>query len=89
MEKDKKYGIQKFSCVKDEFGLITISGQFNNNEIKKDKIIVEILFLDNDQNIIVKNTTNFLDIDKIETKRFLGNTKTDKTYSTCTINVVS
>jgi len=50
MEKDKKYGIQKFSCVKDEFGLITISGQFNNNEIKKDKITLEILFLDNDQN---------------------------------------
>ena len=86
MEKDKKYGIQKFSCVKDEFGLITISGQFNNNEIKKDKITLEILFLDNDQNVIVKNTTNLLDIDEFETKRFLGNTKTDKTYSICTIN---
>ena len=33
IEKDKKHGIQKFSCLKDEFGLITISGQYNNNQI--------------------------------------------------------
>ena len=39
MEKDKKYGIQNFSCIKDEFGLVTISGQFNNNGIKKDKVM--------------------------------------------------
>ena len=46
IEKDKKYGIQKFSCIKDEFGLITISGQFNNNQIKKDKVSFEIAFFD-------------------------------------------
>ena len=44
IEKDKKYGIQNFSCLKDEFGLITISGQYNNNQIKKDKVVMEILF---------------------------------------------
>ena len=54
IEKDKKYGIQNFSCIKDEFGLVTISGQFNNNQIKKDKVILEILFLDYDQNIVFK-----------------------------------
>ena len=89
MEKDKKYGIQKFSCVKDEFGLITISGQFNNNEIKKEKITLEMLFLDSNQKIIAKNTTNLLDIGEFETKKFLGNTKINKTYSTCTINADS
>ena len=75
IEKDKKYGIQNFSCIKDEFGLITISGQFNNNQIKKDKVVLEILFLDYEQNIIFKNTANLLEIDEFETKRFLGNTK--------------
>ncbi|MDC0070097.1 hypothetical protein OAJ36_02130, partial [Nitrosopumilus sp.] len=52
IEKDKKYGIQNFSCLKDEFGLITISGQYNNNQIKKDKVVMEILFLDYDKEII-------------------------------------
>ena len=85
IEKDKKYGIQNFSCIKDEFGLITISGQFNNNQIKKDKVVLEILFLDYEQNIIFKNSANLLDIDKFETKRFLGNTKIDESYSICTV----
>ena len=85
IERDKKYGIQNFSCIKDEFGLITISGQFNNNQIKKDKVVLEILFLDYEQNIIFKNSANLLDIDKFETKRFLGNTKIDESYSTCTV----
>ena len=89
IEKDKKYGIQNFSCIKDEFGLVTISGQFNNNQIKKDKVVVEILFLNNEQNIILKNTANLLDIDEFETKRFLGNTKIDQSFLTCTIQVVN
>ena len=87
MEKDKKYGIQNFSCVKDEFQLITISGQFNNNQIKKDKVVLEILFLDYERNIIFKNTANLLEIDEFETKRFLGNTKIDKPFLTCSIKV--
>ena len=89
MEKDKKYGIQNFSCIKDEFGLVIISGQFNNNQIKKNKVIVEILFLNNEQNIILKNTANLLNIDEFETKRFLGNTKIDQSFLTCTIQVVN
>jgi hypothetical protein len=89
IEKDKKYGIQNFSCIKDEFGLVTISGQFNNNQIKKDKVVVEILFLNNEQNIILKNTANLRDIDEFETKRFLGNTKIDQSFLTCTIQLVN
>jgi len=89
IEKGKKYGIQNFSCIKDEFGLVTISGQFNNNKIKKDKVVVEILFLNNEQDIILKNTANLLDIDEFETKRFLGNTKIDKSFLMCTIQVVN
>ena len=85
IERDNKYGIQNFSCIKDEFGLITISGQFNNNQIKKDKVVLDILFLDYEQNIIFKNSANLLDIDKFETKRFLGNTKIDESYSICTV----
>ena len=87
IEKDKKHGIQNFSCLKDEFGLITISGQYNNNQIKKDKVVMEILFLDYDKEVIFKNKANLLEIDKFETKRFLGNLKIDKNFSTCTIQI--
>jgi hypothetical protein len=87
IEKDKKYGIQNFSCIKDEFGLIKISGQFNNNQIKKDKVSFEIAFFDYENNMIVKNTANLLEIDEYETKRFLGNLKIDKNFATCTIKL--
>jgi len=87
IEKGKKHGIQNFSCLKDEFGLITISGQYNNNQIKKDKVVMEILFLDYDKEVIFKNKANLLEIDKFETKRFLGNLKIDKNFSTCTIQI--
>ena len=87
IEKDKKFGIQNFSCLKDEFGLITISGQYNNNQIKKDKVVMEILFLDYDNEVIFKNKANLLEIDKFETKRFLGNLKIDENFTTCTIQI--
>ena len=87
IEKDKIYGIQNFSCLKDEFGLIMISGQYNNNQIKKDKVVMEILFLDYDNEIIFKNKANLLEINKFETKRFLGNLKIDENFSTCTIQI--
>ena len=89
LEKNKKYGVQNFSCIKDEFGLITISGQFNNNQIKKDRIVLEILFLDYEQNIIFKNKASLLEVNEFETKRFLGNTKIDKQFATCTVKVLS
>ena len=87
IEKDKKYGIQNFSCLKDEFGLITISGQYNNNQIKKDKVVMEILFLDYNENVIFKNKANLLEIDEFETKRFLGNLKIDDRFSTCSVKI--
>ena len=87
IEKDKIYGIQNFSCLKDEFGLIMISGQYNNNQIKKDKVVMEILFLDYDNEVIFKNKANLLEINEFETKRFLGNLKIDENFSTCTIQI--
>ena len=75
--------------MKNDFGLVTITGQFNNNEIKKDKVVLEILFLNYDQNIIFKNKVNLLEIDEFETKRFLGNTKINESFSSCTIKIDS
>ena len=64
-----------------------ISGQYNNNQIKKDKVVMEILFLDYDNEVIFKNKANLLEIDKFETKRFLGNLKIDENFSTCIVQI--
>jgi hypothetical protein len=89
IEKNKKYGVQKISCVQDEFGLVTISGQFNNNHIKKDKVSLEIAFLNNEKNIIYKNNANLLKINEFETKRFIGNLKMDENFAGCTIKIMN
>jgi len=86
MEKHKKYGIQNISCIKDEFGLITISGQYNNNEIKKN-ITIEVTFMDFNEKTIFKNTTDLLQIDEFETKRFVGNLKMDQEFTTCLVKI--
>ena len=48
---------------------------------------MEILFLDYDNEEIFKNKANLLEIDKFETKRFLGNLKINENFSTCIIQV--
>ena len=45
------------------------------------------IFLDYDNEVIFKNKANLLEIDKFETKRFLGNLKIDENFSTCTIQI--
>ena len=43
----------------------------------------------NEQDVVLKNTAKLLDIGEFETKRFLGNTKIDQAFLTCTIQVVN
>ena len=68
LEKSNKFGIQNVSCVQDEFGLITISGQYNNNEIKKDKVDLVISFLDREGSSLVKSSINLNNIKEYENK---------------------
>lgn len=85
LEKENKFGIQNVSCIQDEFGLITISGQYNNNEIKKDKVNLVISFLDREGNDLVKSSINLNNIKEFENKRFIGNTFWDYSFFTCSI----
>lgn len=87
LEKSNKFGIQNVSCVQDEFGLITISGQYNNNEIKKDKVDLIISFLDREGNSLVKSSINLNNIKEYENKRFIGNTFWDNSFFTCSIKL--
>ncbi len=87
MENVDKFGVQKFSCIKDEFGLITISGQFNNDGIKKDKESLVVSFLDRKGTILGESIVNLFDIKEFENKRFIGNTLANDMFYTCTIEI--
>jgi hypothetical protein len=87
MENVDKFGVQKFSCIKDEFGLITISGQYNNNGIKKDEVSLIVSFLDRKGTILGESIANLLDIKEFENKRFIGNTLANDMFYTCTIEI--
>jgi hypothetical protein len=87
MENADKFGVQKFSCIKDEFGLITISGQYNNDGIKKDKVSVIVSFLDRKGIILGESIANLFDIKEFENKRFIGNTLSNDMFYTCMIEI--
>ena len=82
-EKSTVYGIEKFSCVRDDFGLVTVSGQYNNNDTKKAQVGLDILFLDDKGNTVGKTSVQFYDLKEYESKRFLGHAKWDKNFQTC------
>jgi len=87
VEKENRYGIENYSCIQDEFGLITISGQYNNNEFQKDNVVLKITFFDRQKEPIGENIVDLNDVEGFEIKRFMGNTNWDESFFSCLINV--
>jgi len=87
VEKENRYGVENYSCTQDEFGLITISGQYNNNEFQKDHVVLKITFFDRQKEPIGENIVNLNDVKEFEIKRFMGNTNWDESFFSCLINV--
>ena len=87
LEKSVTQGIEKYSCIRDDFGLVTISGQYNNDNTKRAQVNLDILFLDNKGNTVGKTSTEFYDLKEYESKRFVGHTKWDKNFHTCQMRV--
>ena len=86
-EKSTTQGIENFSCSNDDFGLVTVSGQYNNDNVKRDQVNLIISFYDNEEAIIGKSSTSFYDLKEFESKRFVGHSKLDTNFRTCQINV--
>ena len=86
-EKSITQGIKNFSCRNDDFGLVTVSGQYNNDNVKRDQVNLVISFFDNEENKIGKSNTSFYDLKEFESKRFLGHSKLDKNFRTCQISI--
>ena len=87
VEKENRYGVENYSCVQDEFGLITISGQYNNNEFQKDQVILKITFFDRQKEPIGENIVSLTDVNEFEIKRFVGHTNWNESFFCCSLNV--
>ena len=86
-EKSITQGIENFSCLNDDFGLVTVSGQYNNDNVKREQVNLVISFFDIKENMIGKSSTSFFDLKEFESKRFVGHTKLDKNFRTCQISI--
>ena len=86
-EKSATQGIENFSCMNDDFGLVTVSGQYNNDNVKRKQVDLVISFFDNEESMIGKSSTSFYDLNEFESKRFVGHSKLDKNFRTCQITI--
>ncbi len=87
LEKSVSHEVQNFSCVRDDFGLVTISGQYYNDDVKRAQINLTISFLDNEGNSIGKTSVTFYNLKEFESKRFLGHSKWSETFHSCQISI--
>lgn len=87
LEESVSQGVQNFSCVRDDFGLVTISGQYYNDDIKRAQINLTISFLDNEGNSIGNTSATFYDLKEFESKRFLGHSKWSENFHSCQISI--
>ncbi|MCE2615122.1 MAG: hypothetical protein LVO36_04380 [Nitrosopumilus sp. (ex Thoosa mismalolli)] len=80
-------GVENFSCTKDDFGLMTVSGLYNNDNIKRDQVDLIISFYGKNGDILGKTGTTFYDLEEFEVKRFLGHTKWKGNFHNCQIEI--
>ena len=77
------YGIGNLLCIKDDFGTVTISGQYNNNDKPKNNLKIVISFVDWHDKSIGSTELLLEDIREFETKWFLGHVKWDRNFAHC------
>ncbi|KAF6243932.1 hypothetical protein C6988_00525 [Nitrosopumilus sp. b1] len=87
-EKSKIYGIKNFSCQRDDFGLVKITGQYNNDERQKQNVDLQITFFDGNNLPVGKNTVSLHDVKEFESRKFIGYTKWTGQFLSCDASVL-
>ncbi|MGY5140070.1 MAG: hypothetical protein ACW9W9_01550 [Candidatus Nitrosopumilus sp. Bin_571-38] len=87
LEKSVVKGVENFSCIRDDFGLVTISGQYYNDDTRRAQVDLEISFLDKTSNIMGKTSITFNDLTEFESKRFVGHSKWNENFYSCQIKI--
>lgn len=82
-ETSPRHGMSGLFCSRDDFGTITITGTYTNDEIPRNITDVDIVFVDWDENVIGRTSISFADLGEFETKRFYGHVKWDGNFALC------
>ena len=86
-EKSVIQGVENFSCIRDDFGLVTISGQYHNDNQKRSQVELTISFFDTKGNILGKSSAILADLQEFESKRFVGHSKWNENFNSCQIEI--
>ena len=76
-------GVDSFSCLRDDFGLVTISGRYINDGTPKDKVEMVVSFYDRNDDLLGEESVVIHDIKEFEQRRFIGHTS--DVFHSCSI----
>jgi len=76
-------GINYFSCKKDDFGVVSIAGEFANGVGFVDGAKITISLTDGNGDIIISDSNNFDQIEKYDTRKFVAYVKTNERFNDC------
>ena len=84
-----KAGINHFTCKKNDFGIVSIAGEFVNGIgfINDAKITIGIT--DQNENVITTDSNHFHNVEKYDTRKFVAYIKTDEKFYDCTVEITS
>tara|TARA_Y100001960_G_scaffold330442_1_gene424468 strand:- start:996 stop:3491 length:2496 start_codon:yes stop_codon:yes gene_type:complete len=78
-----KVGIQNFVCMKDDFGMIKINGEFANSENYYKKIVFSIILKSYDGTKLAQGDSEILDIQPFEIREFDGYVQLSEPFYDC------
>ena len=82
-------GINYFSCKKDDFGVVSIAGEFANGVGFVDGAKITISLTDGNDDIIISDSNNFDQIEKYDTRKFVAYVNTDENFNDCSVEIKS
>ncbi|CAI8211553.1 MAG: Uncharacterised protein [Candidatus Nitrosopelagicus brevis] len=78
-----KMGIQNFTCIKDDFGMIEINGEFANSEKFFERIVFSIILKSYDGTKLAQGDSEILDIEPFEIRKFDGYVELNEPFYEC------
>ena len=84
-----KAGINHFTCKKNDFGIVSIAGEFVNGMGFVNDAKITVTITDKNKNVIVTDSNNFHNIDKYDTRKFVAYVNTDKNFYDCSVEIIS
>ena len=76
-------GIQNFTCIKDDFGMIEINGEFANSKKFFERIVFSIILKSYDGTKLAQGDSEILDVDPFEIREFDGYVELPEPFYEC------